>query len=451
MTPDLRVRILNDAPERRRAKHVLYWMTAFRRARWNFALQRAAERARDLTLPLLVVETLEHDYRWRSARLDEAVLAGMRDTAAAFARSGTAYLPFHEHEAGSIRSLFATLAKDAALVVTDDFPGSAAPGAVDARVEALDSNGLLPLAATEKVFPTAYAFRRFLQRTLPAHLDEVPEADPLAAAGLPAGEFPRGILKRWPAARLEGRPPGLAAAALRRLDLVLPRYEQLRNHPDDDATSGLSPLLHFGQVSTHEVLDHVARREKWTGSRFPRRTDGTKDGAWGMSPGAEAFLDQLVTWRELGFNMASKRPDHDRYESLPGWARGTLEKHAGDRRDFTYTEAQFEAAGTHDEVWNAAQRQLVREGRLHNYMRMLWGKKILEWTASPREALRIMIELNNRYALDGRDPNSYSGIFWVLGRYDRPWGPERPIFGTVRYMSTESARRKLRLREYLSK
>ena len=168
-----------------------------------------------------------------------------------------------------------------------------------------------------------------------------------------------------------------------------------------------------------------------------------------MSPAAEAFLDELVTWRELGFCFCSRRDDYDRYESLPDWARKTLADHAGDSREHCFSQAEFEAAATHDQVWNAAQTQLAREGRLHNYLRMLWGKKILHWSPSPREALDTMIELNNKYAVDGRDPNSYSGIFWVLGRYDRAWGPERPIFGKIRYMSSENTVRKLRMKKYL--
>jgi deoxyribodipyrimidine photo-lyase len=143
--------------------------------------------------------------------------------------------------------------------------------------------------------------------------------------------------------------------------------------------------------------------------------------------------------------------DYAHYSSLPEWAQATLQKHAGDRREHIYSLEEFAAAKTHDRVWNACQRQLLLEGRLHNYMRMLWGKKILEWSATPQEALRVMVELNNRYALDGRDPNSYSGIGWVLGRYDRPWGPERPIFGRVRYMSSDNTRRKLRVTEYLKR
>jgi deoxyribodipyrimidine photo-lyase len=160
-----------------------------------------------------------------------------------------------------------------------------------------------------------------------------------------------------------------------------------------------------------------------------------------MSEGAEAFLDELITWREVGFNMSSQREDHDQFQSLPEWALTTLKVHEKDRRSYAYSLEEFETAGTHDPLWNAAQRQLVREGRIHNYLRMLWGKKILEWSPSPRDALTVMVELNNKYALDGRDPNSYSGIMWVLGRYDRPWGPERPVFGKVRYEFCNTAQR----------
>lgn len=170
-----------------------------------------------------------------------------------------------------------------------------------------------------------------------------------------------------------------------------------------------------------------------------------------MHPSAEAYLDQLVTWRELGFNFCAFRDDYDRYASLPEWAKKSLEKHRRDPRERTYSLAELARAETYDEIWNAAQRELVRTGVIHNYLRMLWGKKVIEWSERPESALERLIELNDRYALDGRDPNSYSGISWCFGRYDRPWGPERPIFGTVRYMSSESTRRKLELDEYLER
>jgi deoxyribodipyrimidine photo-lyase len=170
-----------------------------------------------------------------------------------------------------------------------------------------------------------------------------------------------------------------------------------------------------------------------------------------MNEAAEAFLDELITWREVGYNMCSHTGDYDQYESLPGWALKTLRDHEKDRRPYLYGLEDFEQGKTHDALWNAAQMQLAREGWIHNYIRMLWGKKILEWSATPKEALKIMIELNNKYALDGRDPNSYSGIMWVLGRYDRPWGPERSIFGKVRYMSSENTARKVRVADYMSR
>jgi len=158
---------------------------------------------------------------------------------------------------------------------------------------------------------------------------------------------------------------------------------------------------------------------------------------------AEHFLDELVTWRELGFNMCSLSNNYDQYGSLPEWARKTLGNHAKDPRPHIYSLDDLEKAETHDPLWNSAQMQLATQGGIDNRLRMLWGKKILEWSPTPESALEVMIHLNNKYALDGRDPNSYTGIFWTLGRYDRPWGPERPIFGLVRYMSSASMARKL--------
>jgi deoxyribodipyrimidine photo-lyase len=353
---------------------------------------------------------------------------------------------------------------------------AAAAARYPVRVEQVDSNGLLPLRAADRVFTTAFSFRTFLQKELPRHLGVFPRPDPLARLKLPAlGAIPAEITRRWPKASaqlLAGDSTELTTlavdhsvgavdyrggpvAARRRLrqflDQHLARYHEVANDPDADARSGLSPHLHFGHISSHELFHTLMSHERWSPEQLPKKATGKREGWWSMSPGAEAWLDEFITWRELGYNMAGHRDDYDRYESLPDWSRATLEKHSRDRRPFVYSLDQFAAARTHDELWNAAQTQLTREGRIHNYLRMLWGKKILEWTASPHEAIAVMTELNNRFALDGRDPNSYSGIFWVLGRYDRPWGPERPIFGTVRYMSSENTRRKLQVTDYLAK
>lgn len=197
------------------------------------------------------------------------------------------------------------------------------------------------------------------------------------------------------------------------------------------------------------LLAALAAHEGWTADRLAAKATGKRTGWWGMSEAAEAFLDQLVTWRELGYNFCSHRADYDQYDSLPEWARRTLERHAGDPRPYVYSLDDLEAARTHDPLWNAAMNQLKREGWFHNYLRMLWGRKILEWSATPRDALAAMIHLMNKWSLDGRNPNSYSGTFWTLGRYDRAWGPERPIFGTIRYMSSDNTARKLRVKEYI--
>jgi deoxyribodipyrimidine photo-lyase len=353
---------------------------------------------------------------------------------------------------------------------------AAAGRKLDVRLEAVDANGLLPLRATDKVFTAAHHFRRFLHRELPEHFDAFPTADPLARHGSrERPEIPSEIRNRWPEADLDllAKGPvdralpmvggavgptetvGGERAARRKLgafvDRLLAEYGEQRNDPDSDGTSGLSAYLHFGHISAHEVVDAVFRSEGWTPGDIEPGASGKRSGWWGVSASAESFLDELVTWREVGFNAAAHQPGYERYESLPDWARRTLSDHEGDHREHVYSLEEFESAATHDALWNAAQRQLVREGRIHGYLRMLWGKKILEWTLSAREALEVMVELNNKYALDGRDPNSYSGIMWVLGRYDRPWGPERPIFGKIRYMTSANTARKVGVAEYLKR
>jgi deoxyribodipyrimidine photo-lyase len=169
-----------------------------------------------------------------------------------------------------------------------------------------------------------------------------------------------------------------------------------------------------------------------------------------MSPNAEAFLDEIVTWRELSYNTAFYLPAHDTYASLPDWARATMEAHQGDRRAELFTRDELEAGGSYDALWNATQGQLRTDGRIHNYLRILWGKKFLEWTRSGEEALDCMLRINNRWALDGRNPNSTSGITWVLGRYDHAW-QERPVIGKIRPMSSVATARKIAVDGYVER
>jgi len=482
--PPLRLRDANGAALRPDGEFVLYWMVAARRTRWNWALERAVELARELDRPLVVLEALRCDYPWASDRLHRFALDGMRDNARELGERGVLYHPYVEPRPGAGRGLLATLCARACVVVTDEFPCFFLPEMVQAaarrsevRLEVVDSNGLLPLRAAERCFTSAHSFRVHLQKELLPHLARRPRPNPLARVSLRRmPRLPADIARRWPAASpglLEGRggelgelPIDHAVAPVtwhggaaqgervlgRFLERRLARYGEHRNDLVEEVASGLSPYLHWGHVSVHQVLDRLAAHVGWSPDDVSRKSlGGNRQGWWGTDPSSEAFLDQLVTWRELGYQFCHKRADYDRLDSLPGWALATLTEHARDRRDPCYGRAQLENAATHDELWNAAQRQLRSEGRIHNYLRMLWGKKVLEWTSTPGEALEVLIELNNRWALDGRDPNSYSGIFWILGRFDRPWGPERPIFGTVRYMSSESSRRKLSVRPYLER
>ena len=481
MVPESRIRTLRSEPIRGDGEWVLYWMTASRRLSWNFALDRALEIARLTQRPLLIFEALSVSYRWASDRHHQAIIDGMTEHRAETERRGVGYFPYVEPHADAGQGLLDVLTENAVAVVTDDSPVFFTPGLLRAaekltgvQVEAVDSCGLLPLRTPGKSYSAAYHFRRFLQKELPAHLSERPNPDPLGTDGIvPFRADLTDISARWPDAAAAGflEPGGVASLPIdhsvgvtdwnggtatgrrameRFLDEDLDGYGVNRNHPDRGGASGLSPWLHYGQISTHEVFASVAAQEEWSPLRISDTANGRREGWWGMSAAAEAFLDQLITWRELGYGFAVYEPDYQRYERLPDWARATLEDHLDDPRTHLYSLEEFAAAETHDELWNAAQRQLVHDGVIHNYLRMLWGKKILEWTEHPRHALEIMIELNNRYALDGRDPNSYSGITWVMGRFDRGW-PERAVYGKVRCMTSASTRRKLDVTRYLER
>jgi deoxyribodipyrimidine photo-lyase len=481
--PEIRIRSANSSPVRQSKDFVLYWMIASRRTTWNFALDRAVEWAEKLRKPLVILEALRCGYPWASDRMHRFVIDGMAENACRFEGTDVLYYPYLELAPNAGKGLLAALASRACVVVTDEFrcfflPRMVASAArrVSVLMEVVDSNGLLPIRQAEKAFPTAHAFRWFLQRELPRHLMDFPKANALLNTRLSkAKHLPREIIKRWPKASLQllnsgervlagislehgispvdARGGSTVAQTLLRnfLRNKLSTYAEARNEPALRATSELSPNLHFGHISVHQIFSEITKQVGWSPTHLAVRAKGSRSGWWGTSPAIEAFLDQVITWRELGFNCCQMQEGYDQFESLPAWALKTLRQHARDERSHVYSLEQFERAMTHDSLWNAAQTQLVREGRIHNYLRMLWGKKILEWTRSPAKALEIMVELNNKYALDGRDPNSYTGIFWCLGRYDHPWGPERPVFGTVRYMSSENTARKFNVHEYIRK
>lgn len=458
--PAIRIRAGNSLPARQDGDFVLYWMTASSRVTWNFALDRAVEWTEKLQKPLVVLEVLRCGYPWASDRIHGFALDGMAENACWFeGTDDVGYYPYPEPKPNAGRGLLAALASHACSVVTDDFPRFFVPGVVASEIrrvpvlmEVVDSNGLLPLRQAEQFFPTALAFRRFLQRELPQHLGEFPKANALLNTKLPkATILPAEILKRWPKASprllnsgdrvlagisldhdippVETRGGSTPAQKVLRdfLRNKLASYAEARNKPEENATSELSPYLHFGHISVHQIFSEITGQGGWSPNHLALRATGSRTGWWGVSQAAEAFLDQVVTWRELGFNSCQTRNDYDQFESLPEWALKTLRLHTRDERSYVYTREQFERGRTHNPLWNAAQTQLVREGRIHNYLRMLWGKKIPEWMRSPAKALEIMVDLNNKYALDWSDPNSYTGSSGVWGAMIGP-GARRGLF-----------------------
>jgi deoxyribodipyrimidine photo-lyase len=482
MTPPSRIRRLNDRPVCSTGAYVLYWMTTARRPGSNFGLQRAVETAVELNRPLVVLEALRCDYPWASDRIHRFVLDGMAANARAFAGRSVLYYPYVEPAPGAGQGLIAALGAHACAIVTDWFPAFFIPRMNESagrqatvRMEAVDSNGIIPVADHGRAFPTARGYRAFMQRVLKAHVRNVPDMDPLRLLESNSiAVLPGNIASSWPPASpslLQGnnaelsmlgidhsvKPLALrggcetAKRTLRAfVDRKLERYGEAHHHPDLDGTSRLSPYLHFGHISAHQIFEAVMTRERWTTRRLAAGASGAREGWWGVSPSAETFLDQLLVWRELAFNGCGWSEGLGRYATLPEWARTTLEAHLDDPRPHLYSRETLDAAETHDEIWNAVQRELKHTGWFHGYMRMLWGKKILEWCEHPADALGHMEHLMNRYSLDGRDPVSYASFGWVLGRYDRPW-PERPIFGTVRCMTSGSAKRKLQMKDYLQR
>ncbi len=496
----LRLTAANDAPVAPDRDVVVYWQTMARRTRYNFALEHAVAWARELERPLVVLEALRAGYPYASDRLHTFAVQGMADNAAAYAKAGVAYHAYVEPEAGAGRGLLESLGARACVVVGDEFPDFFLPrmvaaagaklAALGTRLEIVDGNGILPIREAGKAHVYAPQFRRLVQKTGIEHLAWFPAEEPLKAArSLPAPgaaveRLLAGVRRRWPAVPddvLEGT-EAERDAAIARLVATLPidhavfpvasrrggsvaagrviraffderygEYATRRNEPENPANSGLSPHLHWGFTSAHELFAEAAAKEGWTPAKVAPKPNGKREGWWGMGPNGEALMDELITWRELGYNTAFYVKDNHTFETLPPWAQVTLTEHEGDARADVFTKDELEAGASYDALWNATQGQLLSEGRVHNYMRILWGKKFLEWTRTPQEALAFMFDINNRWALDGRNPNSTSGITWVLGRYDRPWGPERPVIGKVRPTSSEATAKKYRVKAYVER
>ncbi len=454
---DLRIHAPGQGAPRAGGEFVLYWMQWIAmRVEENFAFNFAADQADQLGIPLLVYQGLGPDHPWASDRHHTFILESVADLEREFAERGVQYVFYLAprrmgalaHEERTASPLL-QLAERAALVVTEFSPTFIHPRQTRrlrektaTPVVAVDTSCVVPLAAITRQHLTARGFRTDIQRHLEEHLRPVGTAEPRVRRRIDL-PFEPTVVRDIPALvagsdidhSVAPSPTirGGTTAARRRLGWFLehglPRYIEDRNDPNIDATSRMSPYLHFGNIGVQEVL--LAAR------------------AAGPATAYAKFEDETVTWRELAHNFCYHDPDHRTTAAIPPWAQAELKRHEQDPRH-VYTDSQLEQGLTGDELWNACQRSLLRDGELHNYLRMLWGKSVLQWTPNAAEALRVLEHLNNKCALDGRDPNSYGGIQWIFGKFDRPFY-RRPIYGTVRYMSTRAAKDKFDVPAYIAR
>ncbi len=462
--------------------YVLYWMQINRRFQYNYALEYAIAWANKLGKPLLIYEGLSIEYPWACDRFHAFIMEGMKENLDFAQSNDLNYFSFVEPEIGAGKGLFYRLAEKACTVISDEYPvfiikkhNERVADKIDVPYTTVDSNGIIPLGVTEKDPYSAYLFRKIMQKHFKEGFTNPPKKDPIdELENKNKIELSQDFLNDYPKAdkmldNIETtiselnidhevgiiEMTGTRQAALGKLGQFighsLLEYDEKRNHPDEKKTSGLSPWLHFGKISEYEIVKAALEHQPdgWTLEDLTPN-GGKNSGFFNGDENIESFLDEVITWREVGFHYAHHVDNYDEFESLPDWAKKTMAEHKDDQREYVYSLEEFEQSQTHDELWNAAQTQLREEGIIHNYLRMLWGKKIIEWTPDHRTALEYMIELNNKYAIDGRDPNSYSGIFWCFGRFDRAW-QEREIFGKLRYMTSDSTRKKVKLDQYLAK
>ncbi len=420
-------------------------MQAAQRAEANHALEYAVGVSNELRRPLVVLFALTDRYPEANERSYAFMLEGLKETRRRLRERG---LPLVVRR-GEPDEVVAAFGRDAAFVVVDDGYvrrerrwRAAAARALDCPLVEVATNVIVPVeAASPKEEYSAATLRPKIYRRLGDFLRPL-KATPLRVRSPEPGlesfdiDDTDAALARLDLGRAVGRVSawrGGAAEAEKKLRAFVGRklaaYAEGRNDPALDGQSGLSPYLHFGQISPLAVALAVKK---------------------GPAYGQAAFLEELIVRRELSFNFVRYNRAYDRFEGLPEWSRATLLEHAGDRKAYAYSRAELERAATHDPYWNAAQKEMILTGKMHGYMRMYWGKKILEWSASPRQAFRTALALNNAYELDGRGPNAFAGVAWTFGKHDRPWG-RRPVYGTVRSMTAAGLGRKFDADAYVRK
>jgi deoxyribodipyrimidine photo-lyase len=433
------------------AAYVLYWMQQAQRIRNNHALEAAAQTARANDLPLLTVFVLTDNFPEANLRHYAFLAQGLTDLAQQFAKHGDSFAVL----AGDPPAVIAQLAENAAIVITDrgylrvqKTWRSQLARRIDCPLVEIETDVVVPLeTASDHEEFAARTYRPKIHRLLPQFQEDIiarrTRAKPFPLAelrpkGLPADSADAllSALRLDPAVPSVEFPCGGETHALKHLRRFirerLDDYAALRNDPALEIASGMSPYLHFGHISPLTILHEIQAADANTQSK-------------------EAYLEELVVRRELSMNFVHYNPRYDQYNGLPDWARATLDEHRHDPREYLYDRHTFETAATHDPYWNAAQQQLRQTGTMHNYMRMYWGKKFIEWSTSPEQAFENALYLNNQNALDGRDANSFTGVAWCFGKHDRPW-TTRPVFGKIRYMNANGLQRKFKnIQRYTTK
>jgi deoxyribodipyrimidine photo-lyase len=430
-----RIKVLNEKRVQK-GKYVLYWMQASQRAEYNHALEFAILKANELRQPLVVFFGITDQFPEANERHYTFMLEGLKKVKGSLEKKGIQMVVLHQSpEAGALR-----LAARASLTVVDRGYlriqrawRDAASKRMECPLFQVESDVIVPVEETSPREEYAAAtIRSKIKKKLDAFLVPLKEREPIIdSLSLDFDSFNMDDLEKAisrlridrSVKRVDSFHGGTKEAKSHLAVFVegkLDRFPELRNDPNLDYLSHMSPYLHFGQISPL----HVALEALKTGS-----------------PGTEAFLEELVIRRELSMNFIFYQEKYDSFEAIPDWAKKTLKAHQKDKRPYLYSLKELEGARTHDPYWNAAQKEMVLTGKMHGYMRMYWGKKILEWTRTPEEAFRNALYLNNKYELDGRDPNGFTGVAWCFGKHDRPWG-ERPIFGNVRYMNEKGLKRK---------
>ncbi|WP_375431874.1 deoxyribodipyrimidine photo-lyase [uncultured Friedmanniella sp.] len=440
-----RVQLLNDDPVREDGHYVLYWMQQSQRSELNHALEYAIHRANELEQPLLVAFGLMDGYPEANLRHYHFLLQGLADVEAALAKRSVPFVV----QRGAPDEVALRLAADAALVVCDR--GYLRPqrqwrehvaAAAGCAVVQVESDVVVPVElASDHQEHAARTIRPKITRHLDRFLVDLPQTKLKdTAAPEVEGEDLSDLDTLLLSLDLDHtvRPVPLFTGGTSAATAVLQRflrdqfadYAANRNQPQTDHVSHMSKYLHFGQISPIAIALAISEQ--------------------GEDENVSTYLEELIVRRELPMNFVYHQPDYDQYSCLPAWARTTLAEHAGDPREPGYTARELEDAATDDPYWNAAMTEMKELGYLHNHMRMYWGKKILEWSATPEEAYATTLRLNNTYFLDGRDANSFANVAWVYGQHDRGWG-ERAVFGKTRSMTAGGLERKTDPKAYVAK